>query len=114
MCVCVDLAMVQYDVIYDGGASPSDVEFSPSGGVLQLLPGTQLGSIFITVLDDQIPEAQELLTVRLLATTGDAVLATPTNATVLIPPNDDPNGVFAFSMDSLDVTATEGQTVDLM
>ena len=67
----------------------------------------------VQVLEDELPEAQELLTLVLVASTGDTVLGTPTSATLIVPPNDDPNGRFSFSPDALDVMVTEGQTVNL-
>ena len=102
-----------FEVRYNG-ASESDVVVTPSGGILQLPPGVREGTISVMVLDDMIPEDQELLTISLLGTTGDAVLGTPTNATLIIPPNDDPNGLFSFSENSVSVDVTEGQDIDLM
>jgi len=91
----------------------ADVLVVPPSGILQLPPGVSQGAITVQVLEDDVPEAQELLTLTLVASTGDTVLGTPTSATLIIPPNDDPNGRFSFSPEAVDVMATEGQTVNL-
>ena len=47
-------------------------------------------------------------------TPGDAVIVPPSEATLLIQPSDDPNGVFQFDPSSTMVTAPEGTFVRLV
>lgn len=75
--------------------------------------GQAQARISVLVVDDDIPELQELLMLQLTSVRGDAVLVTPTLATLIIDPSDDPNGVFLFSDMSLLTEAEEGDTVQL-
>lgn len=109
----IDLAEVRFEVSYNS-ASASDVQVTPSSGVVQLAAGDMQASISVAVLEDNTPEEEELLSVRLLSTSGDTVLGIPITATLIIPPNDDPNGLFSFSEASLMVDTEEGQTLDLV
>ena len=45
---------------------------------------------------DALPEESEYFTVVLLDVSGDAVLVYPSQATVIISANDDPNGVLSL------------------
>lgn len=95
-------------------ASSDDVMISPSEGVVIFAPGQTQASIMVSVLDDDVPEEQELFELSLVSVSGDAVLVSPTQATVVIEFSDDPNGLFAFAEDSVIVVADEGDTVQLM
>ena len=44
---------------------------------------------------------------------GDAVLVSPTMTTLNILPSDDPNGVFQFTAASRDISAEEGDTLQM-
>ena len=95
--------------------SPSDVVVTPSTNIISFSPGQTQARITVDVLDDTIPELQELLILTLVSiTAGDAVLVSPVQATLVIEMNDDPNGVFRFSDDSLMVEAEEGDMLRLM
>lgn len=109
----IDFAEVSFEVRYNGTSS-DDVQVTPSSGVVELVAGQMQALLSMAVLDDSIPEEEELLSVSLVSTSGDSVLGSPLTATLIIPPNDDPNGVFSFSEDSLMVETEEGQTLDLM
>lgn len=95
-------------------ASASDIILTPSEGVVTFAPGQTQASISVSVLDDELPEEQELLMLSLVSVSGDAVLVSPTQATLVIELSDDPNGLFGFAGDSLLVAAEEGDTVRLM
>lgn len=95
-------------------ASPADVSLSPASGVVVFVPGQTQASIVVTVLDDDEPEQQETVSVSLISVSGDAVLVSPDQATLVIEFSDDPNGVFTFAGDSLLVETQEGETTQLM
>ena len=107
------VADVTYSVSYQT-ASADDVELSPSQGVVMFSPGQTQANIAVDVLDDELPEEQELLSLSLQSVVGDAVLVSPTQATLVIEFSDDPNGLFGFADDSQLVAAEEGDTVQLM
>ena len=107
------MAEVRFEVMYSSTSS-GDVQIAPSSGVVELIAGQMQASISVAVMDDSMPEVEELLSVLLISTTGDTVLGGSINATLIIPPNDDPNGILSFSKDNLIVDAEEGQTIDLM
>ena len=104
---------VTYEVTYST-ASTSDVIITPAGGVVNFINGQSTATISVDVMDDSIPEQSEILTVRLISVSGDAVLVTPREATLQIAPNDDPNGVFQFDPDLILLSVQEGDSVDLL
>ena len=95
-------------------ASASDVTITPVGGVVSFIDGQSTATISVNVVDDAIPEQSEILTIRLLSVTGDAVLVTPREATLQIAPSDDPNGVFQFDPNFILLSVQEGDTADLL
>lgn len=102
-----------YAVAYLSG-SAADVLVSPSSGVVVMAAEQTQASITVAVLDDTLPEQEELLAVSLVAVSGDAVLVAPDMATLVIASSDYPNGVFAFAEDSQLVAAEEGDMTQLM
>ena len=111
--ICLGVAEVVFTLTYSS-ASPADVVVTPSDNRVTFAPGEVQASISVRVVDDTIPEEDELLTLNLVSVSGDAVLVSPSQATLAIGPSDDPNGVFFFSNNSLMVDTEEGETVDLM
>ena len=112
-CYTVGLAEVAYSVVHQS-SSPSDVLLTPNNTV-RFTPGQTQASITVNVVNDTIPEEQELLMLSLVSVSvGDAVLVSPTQATLVIELSDDPNGVFNFSANSLLVQAEEGDVLQLM
>ena len=111
----VGAAQVTFEVTYTT-ASTDDVIVTPSstGGVVNFVDGQTTAAISIEVVDDVIPEMSEILTVRLVSVSGDAVLVTPREATLQLSPSDDPNGVFQFNTGSSLLTVQEGDSVDLL
>ena len=133
------MAIANFVVIYQT-ASSSDVIVYPAGGVVTFQDGQNVSLITVTVVSDGIPELDETLIVRLtslsgnqvvgelfflgsncptfnplvsLLSAGDAVLVPPTSATLLIPYNDYPNGLFQFAADSRALVANEGAFLTL-
>ena len=95
-------------------ASASDVIITPVGGVVSFVNGQNTATISVDVVDDTIPEQSEILTIRLVSVTGDAILVIPREATLQIAPNDDPNGVFQFDPNFILLSVQEGDTADLL
>lgn len=108
-------AQVMYEVTYST-ASADDVVFlsSPNGGVVNFIDGQISAVISVEVVDDVIPEESETLSIRLVSVSGDAVLVTPTEATLQLSPSDDPNGVFQFDENSALLSVQEGASVGLV
>lgn len=102
-----------YTVTYSS-ASPADVSVSPLNGVVVFAPAQTQASIEVTVLDDDEPEQEEMLSLSLVSVSGDAVLVSPDQATLVVEFSDDPNGVFDFAEDSLLMETQEGETAQLM
>ena len=75
--------------------------------------GEKQKTISVQTLDDNLPETAEEFIVRLQSSTGDTILIPPTDARVIISPNDQPYGVFQFSQASLYTVTSEGQTLSL-
>ena len=83
-------------------------DFVGTRGVLTFAAGVASRTIVVPVVGDTIGEGPETFTVTLSNPTGDAILGTPSVATVTIS-DDDPAGVVQFSQ--LDYTVAEGGTV---
>lgn len=94
-------------------AIADDVAITPTNRIVTLADGETETTITLEIVNDTTPEESESLRVELISTTGDAVLVTPTVATINILPSDDPNGVFQFAANSRDFTAEEGDTLQI-
>ena len=107
-------AEVMFEVLYST-ASPNDISITaPQGGVITFIDGQTTAVISIDVIDDDLPEESELLVISLIAASGDVVIVTPFEATLILAPSDDPNGVFQFATGFTDVLAQEGDEPALM
>lgn len=96
-------------------ASPDDIIVTePLGSVVSFTDGQTTAVISIDIVDDDMPEESELLVISLTAASGDVVLVNPSEASLLLAPSDDPNGVFQFADGFRDVLAEEGDEVALM
>ncbi len=106
------MSEVTFSIIYTS-ASQDDVIVTPTIGILTFGAGQTQAIISVGVVNDVIPEENEFLTLRLdSVVTGDAVIVESNNeATLLVAPSDDPNGVFQW--ESTTVTAEEG-TANIM
>ena len=93
-------------------ASTSDVVVMPDD-VITLVDGQTEATFTLIIVDDDTPEETETLQIELTNVTGDAVLVNSTVATVHIQPSDDPNGEFNFALDSRNISAIEGDTLQI-
>ena len=107
------VAQVTFEVAYST-ASTNDVIITPAGGVVNFVDGQSTATISVDVVDDSIPEESEILTIRLISVSGDAVLVTQREATLQLSPSDDPNGVFQFNSNFILLSVQEGDSVDLL
>jgi hypothetical protein len=85
-------------------AAPLDagVDFSPAAGTLFFWPGQRAQTVTIGVVDDSVPEVDEMLTVAFGTPTGGARVAPlAARVAVLIAANDDPKGVVGFKAATL-------------
>lgn len=90
---------VQY-AIRDGSATSADYTV-PSTRMVVFESGQERLNITISIINDQIPENDEMFDVVLMNPTGGAEIGSPSSVTVTILGNDDINGVFSFSDSSL-------------
>ena len=107
------VAQVTFEVTYST-AMAGDVIITPTGGVVNFVNGQSIAAISVEVIDDVIPEMSEILTIRLISVTGDAVLVAPSEATLRLSPSDDPNGAFQFDDGFALLSVQEGDSVDLL
>ena len=90
-------------------------DFSPYTDFLIIFEvGQRDMSISTAILDDDVPEVEERFFFELYEATGDSVVHTPSNVSVYIAPNDDPNGIVSFHPSSLLVSAEEGMSTELL
>ena len=106
------MAQVTFELTYST-TSASDVIITPARGVVNFVDGESTAAISVEVVDDVIPEMSEILTIRLVSVTGDAVLVAPSEATLRLLPSDNPNGLFQFNEGFAILSAQEGDSVDL-
>ncbi|ELU13347.1 hypothetical protein CAPTEDRAFT_91039, partial [Capitella teleta] len=88
-------ATVQY-VILPVSCTPEE-DFIAQNSTLVFSSGSQTARIAITILSDMLPEEEEVLLVQLINPQGDAVVAQPTQTSIVINANDDPNGVISIA-----------------
>ncbi|KAL3865787.1 hypothetical protein ACJMK2_043142 [Sinanodonta woodiana] len=74
----------------------SVLDFAPSSGTLRLADGEQSANIFITILDDTIPEDMETFDVRLIGISGGSIIGPINSVRIAILKNDSPNGLVRF------------------
>ncbi len=67
------------------------------GGTVTFAPGQSTRPLPLAVVDDSVPEFDEMFTVRLVGVVGSAVLGDVIVSTVTIEANDDPNGALGKS-----------------
>jgi hypothetical protein len=96
---------VSVGYVATNGTATADLDYAPVSGVLVFPPGVTNLSFIIPIINDPLDELPETVTLALLAATN-AVLATPTNATLTL--IDDDNPVAYFSASSYTVTENAG------
>uniref|UniRef100_A0A3B4AIJ3 Adhesion G protein-coupled receptor V1 n=1 Tax=Periophthalmus magnuspinnatus TaxID=409849 RepID=A0A3B4AIJ3_9GOBI len=83
-------------------------EFTNTSGTITFTSHEKSKSIILEAISDMLPEMDEFYILKLVNISGDAKLAsTSLNASVFIPLNDDPFGVFAIANDNLDQEVAE-------
>ncbi|XP_056157733.1 adhesion G-protein coupled receptor V1 isoform X2 [Lampris incognitus] len=88
-------------------------EFTNTSGSITLTTGQETKPILLEAISDKLPEFNEYFVLRLVNISGGypgdggRLAGTSLNASVLIPFNDDPFGVFAIAEDNLDQEVAE-------
>uniref|UniRef100_A0A3B4G959 Adhesion G-protein coupled receptor V1 n=1 Tax=Pundamilia nyererei TaxID=303518 RepID=A0A3B4G959_9CICH len=77
-------------------------EFTNTSGSVTFTTGEKTKPIVLEAISDKLPEFNEFYILRLVNISGDAL-----NASVFIPFNDDPFGVFAIAEDNMDQEVAE-------
>lgn len=78
------------------GSATSSSDFTPLSVTITFPAGSTSQTISIAIVDDDIPEGDEIFTVGLSSPSNDAVLIPASTATVIIPINDNAGGLVAF------------------
>ena len=90
---------VSYEV-RPGTATAEDYTL-PITDMLMFESGEVVRNLSIAIVDDVMPELDEVFEVVLVGPTGGVAIGTPASVSITIPSNDDINGVFSFTSDSL-------------
>ena len=88
-------------IVRPGTASLDDVSRATASGTVQFIDGQQRATFMIDIVNDAVPELDEVFTVELESATDGAQIGNQNVITVTILANDDINGVFSFSNTSL-------------
>lgn len=75
--------------------SPSSLTFS--SGELYFAPGDRELDLAVNVIDDDIPEVDEVFGVKLKNPKGGAEIGFGGKVTIIVPTNDDAHGVIGFA-----------------
>ncbi len=97
-------------VTTNSGSAASGTDFDPISRTVTFSPGLSSISIGINILDDDLPEGDEMFTVVLSDPSQDAVLSTPSIITILIRLNDDAGGLAFFASPGPEVAGEDEQT----
>ncbi|KAK3601211.1 hypothetical protein CHS0354_004411, partial [Potamilus streckersoni] len=71
-------------------------QYGQDNGRVAFASGQTVASISFDIIDDSEPEMAESFQVLLSSPTGDVVMLSPNQATIIINANDEPNGVLSF------------------
>lgn len=99
-----------------GGSATAGEDYMASGASLTFRDGINVMSISIIILEDEIPERNEDIIVRLTAVTGGATIADNggDTVTITITANDRAAGVVGFAPSSRSAVVSEGEEVTLI
>ena len=78
------------------GSATSSVDFNPLSVTITFPAGSTSQTVSIAIVDDSMPEGDEMFTVVLSSPSADAVLIPASTVTVIIPINDNAGGLVAF------------------
>ncbi|EDQ89487.1 uncharacterized protein MONBRDRAFT_7962 [Monosiga brevicollis MX1] len=84
-------------------------DFAALGGTLTFDVGVRERSFNVTVLDDDTPELEEIVYVRLSHASNPQLIGSRTQAQLTVSLNDDPFGIFYIDVDGLTMVVAEGQ-----
>ncbi|XP_076021271.1 adhesion G-protein coupled receptor V1 [Genypterus blacodes] len=87
--------------VYEFTSVSNRSDFIPSFGELLFAPGVSELEIAVNVIDDDIPEKEELFHIILKNPKGGAEIGFGGQVTVIVPTNDDAHGVIGFAQNSL-------------
>uniref|UniRef100_A0A3B4V3U8 Adhesion G-protein coupled receptor V1 n=1 Tax=Seriola dumerili TaxID=41447 RepID=A0A3B4V3U8_SERDU len=82
-------------------------EFTNTSGSITFTTGDETKPIVLEAISDKLPEFNEFFILRLVNISGGRLAETSLNASVFIPFNDDPFGVFAIADSNLDQEVAE-------
>lgn len=97
------------------GSATAGEDYRATGASLTFQDGIDFAVIMITILEDEIPERDEGIVVRLTGVTGGATIADGNGGRVniIIMANDRAAGVVGFDLSSRSVVTSEGEQVTL-
>ncbi|XP_014844179.1 PREDICTED: G-protein coupled receptor 98 isoform X1 [Poecilia mexicana] len=87
--------------IYEFTSVSNQSDFIPSSGELYFAPGDRELDLAVNVIDDDIPEVEEVFEVKLKNPKGGAEIGFGGEVTIIVPTNDDAHGVIGFAQNSL-------------
>ncbi|XP_078413685.1 adhesion G-protein coupled receptor V1 [Cetorhinus maximus] len=87
--------------VYELVSVSNQSDFIPGSGELIFEPGDKDAVIAINILDDGIPEEDEIFAVRLTNAKGGAEIGSNDQVTIVIQSNDDAHGIIGFVQNSL-------------
>ena len=98
-----------------GGSATPGEDYRASGGSLTFQDGVTVLTITIFILEDEIPERNEDIVVRLTGITGGATIADGggDRVSIIIMANDRAAGVVGFAPSSRSAVTSEGEQVSL-
>uniref|UniRef100_A0A3Q2PRU9 Adhesion G-protein coupled receptor V1 n=1 Tax=Fundulus heteroclitus TaxID=8078 RepID=A0A3Q2PRU9_FUNHE len=93
--------------IYEFTSVSNQSDFIPSSGELYFAPGDRELDLAVNIIDDDIPEVEELFVVQLKNPKGGAEIGFGGQVTIIVPTNDDAHGVIGFAQNSLYIEVEE-------
>ena len=93
------------------GSASSGSDFDPVSQTVTFSPETSSVTVPINILNDNLPEGDEMFTMVLSSPSPDAVLAPPSTTTVLIGINDNAGGLVSFVSPGPVVIGEDDQSV---
>ncbi|XP_059825311.1 adhesion G-protein coupled receptor V1 [Hypanus sabinus] len=101
---------VQWSVV--GGTATRNIDFVGDGEILTFAEGENKRVVTLVIVDDEEPEGNETIVVRLTHTEGGSrILPSSDTVTVVILASDYVAGVISFHASSRSVTGQEGETL---
>uniref|UniRef100_A0A3Q2DXJ8 Adhesion G-protein coupled receptor V1 n=1 Tax=Cyprinodon variegatus TaxID=28743 RepID=A0A3Q2DXJ8_CYPVA len=93
--------------IYEFTSVSNQSDFIPSSGELFFAAGDRELDLAVNIIDDDIPEVEELFRVKLKNPKGGAEIGFGGQVTIIVPSNDDAHGVIGFAQNSLHMDVEE-------